>query len=149
MYPLQWKGPLFKMKDIPENFSFSSVFLQSFLYRCDIFKLQIFSVVFQGKLFSWPEWVNCAKQSTEQEKKNECRKENNHNYEQQLQWMNRGSLRFCDFLKLAFRKQKWIQVTNMFTHWDSFVMCIFLKVPGRQFLPRGVWQHKQCLEFWI
>lgn len=50
--------------------------------------------------------MNGAKQATEQEKENERPKENNHNYEQELQWMNQGSLRFCDSLKLAFRKQK-------------------------------------------
>lgn len=82
------------------------MFLQSFLHCYDIFKLQILSVVFQGKLFPLPEQVNCAKQATKQEKENECLKENNHNYEQQLQWMNQGSLRFCSSLKLAFRKQK-------------------------------------------
>ena len=58
-------------------------FLQSFLHRCDIFKLQISSLVFQGKLFPWPERVNCAKQAAEQEKENERLKENNHSYEQQ------------------------------------------------------------------
>lgn len=76
------------------------------MHHSDIFKLQISCVVFQVKLFLWPEQVNCAKQAIEQEEENKRPKENNHNYEQQLQWMSSGSLRFYDSLKLAFRKQE-------------------------------------------